>query len=544
MLPKVNCKEDLKTFKEEIEEMTWIEVLENFTPHIDSKMKANIRRKFDMRMYAPAVSDSSSDVGLPNFQKAIRYAHWHNAPLHVFVQENMDGYMAAAYLGLQSVQAVGCTCGWNMGDTFDPTDKRIPDLRYHPIDEVAPYDDLVLAMRREIHLIREGDERVHQEDEEKSQPDHVYVILGVPILDINKFVKDCRVYRKDRMRIMILNPVVPSLDYEDLKEKYGDDLEIVSYAQPTCWSAYQSLILSYNQRLQQGLDDPAWITSTNLPLFMQEAFRWLDRKHECTWDLEKNTKMDPCMRGFFFYVGYRKCYGNVWDKEELLNNFVTLARWFAFRVHIEVCRTVPMTRQWFHFLQFDHLVETFKITNLYSCEMEQGFVAMGWCHMVSLYEKIGLTIRAIDAAHLNVKLNVGSETLALPDHPVNVKQIELSDLDRSYEIATVAVFRYMLDYTAIRYVVATYTMTLSDKDVTSTTLIDRKKLPAKDKAFRRKERVLTSSADLTYLFGINVPAEKYGLTKETNHQFNDILKGLAYLMPNWYDLKPDWARKL
>lgn len=544
MLPKVNCKGDLKAFKEEIEEMTWIEVLENFTPHIDSKMKANIRRKFDMRIYAPAVSNSSSDIGLPNFQKAIRYAHWHNAPLHVFVQENMDGYMAAAYLGLQSVQAVGCTCGWNMGDTFDPTDKRIPDLRYHPIDEVAPYDDLVLAMRQEIHLIREGDERVHLEDEEKSQPDHVYVILGVPILDINKFVKDCRVYRKDRMRIMILNPVVPSLDYDDLKEKYGNDLEIVSYAQPTCWSAYQSLILSYNQRLQQGLDDPAWITSTKLPLFMQEAFRWLDRKHICTWDVEKNTKMDPCMRGFFFYVGYRKCYGSVWDKEELLNNFVTLARWFAFRVHIETCSSVPTTRQWFHFLKFDHLTETFKITNLYSCEMEQGFVAMGWCHMVSLYEKIGLTIRAIDAAHLNVKLDVGSETLTLPDHPVNVKQIELSDLDRSYEIATVALFRYMVDYTAIRYVVATYAMVLSDKDVNVTTLIDRKKLPAKDKAFRRKERVLTSSADLTYLFGINVPAEKYGLTKETNHQFNDILKGLAYLMPNWYDLKPDWARKL
>lgn len=170
--------------------------------------------------------------------------------------------------------------------------------------------------------------------------------------------------------------------------------------------------------------------------------------------------------------------------------------------------------------------------------MEQRFVTMGWCHMVSLYEKVGLIIRDVDAAHLNVKLNVGSETLALPDHPVNVKQIELSDLDRSYEIATVAVFRYMLDYTAIRYVVATYTMTLSDKDVTSTTLIDRKKLPAKDKAFRRKERNITSNADLTYLFGISVPAEKYGLTKETNY------KGLADRMPNWYDLKPDWARKL
>lgn len=539
MLPKVNCKEDLKAFKEEIEEMSWIEVLENFTPHIDSKMKANIRRKFDMRMYAPAVSNSSSDVGLPNFQKAIRYAHLHNAPLHVFVQENMDGYMAAAYLGLQSVQAVGCTCGWNMGDTFDPTDKRIPDLRYHPIDEVAPYDDLILAMRREIHLIREGDERVHLEDEEKSQPDHVYVILGVPILDINKFLKDCRVYRKDRMRILILNPVVPDLDYEDLKEKYGNDLEIISYAQPTCWSAYQSLILSYNQRLQQGLDDPAWISSTKLPLFMQEAFRWLDRKHVCTWDLEKITKMDPCMRGFFFYVGYRSFYNNIWwDKEDLLNNFVTLARWFAFRVCIETCGPVSTTHQWFHFLQFDHLVETFKIMNIYSCEMEQRFVTMGWCHMVSLYEKVGLIIRDVDAAHLNIKLTVGSETLALPDHPVNVKQIELSDLDRSYEIAEVAVFRFMLDYTAIRYVVATYTMTLSDKDVTSTTLIDRKKLPAKDKAFRRKERIITSSADLSYLFGVSVPAEKYGLTKDANY------KGLAERMPNWYDLKPDWARKL
>ena len=171
MLPKVNCKGDLKTFKEEIEDMTWIEVLENFTPHIDSKMKANIRRKFDMRMYVPAVSNSSSDVGLPNFQKAIRYAHEQNTPLHVFVQENMDGYMAAAYLGLQSVQAIGSTFGWNMGDTFDPANKRLPDLRYHPIDEVAPYDDLVLAMRREIHLIREGDECAHQEDEEKLQPE-------------------------------------------------------------------------------------------------------------------------------------------------------------------------------------------------------------------------------------------------------------------------------------------------------------------------------------------------------------------------------------
>lgn len=539
MLPKVNCKEDLKAFKEEIEEMSWIEVLENFTPHIDSKMKANIRRKFDMRMYVPAVSNSSSDIGLPNFQKAIRYAYEQNVPLHVFVQENMDGYMAAAYLGLQSVQAVGCTCGWNMGDTFDPTDKRIPDLRYHPIDEVAPYDDLILTMRREIHLIREGDERVHLEDEEKSQPDHVYVILGVPILDINKFLKDCRVYRKDRMRILILNPVVPDLDYEDLKEKYGNDLEIISYTQPTCWSAYQSLILSYNQRLQQGLDDPAWISSTKLPLFMQEAFRWLDRKHVCTWDLEKIAKMDPCMRGFFFYVGYRSFYNNIWwDKEDLLNNFVTLARWFAFRVCIETCGPVSTTHQWFHFLQFDHLVETFKIMNIYSCEMEQRFVTMGWCHMVSLYEKVGLIIRDVDAAHLNIKLTVGSETLALPDHPVNAKQIELSDLDRSYEIAEVAVFRFMLDYTAIRYVVATYTMTLSDKDVTSTTLIDRKKLPAKDKAFRRKERIITSSADLSYLFGVSVPAEKYGLTKDANY------KGLAERMPNWYDLKPDWARKL
>ena len=547
MLPKVNCKEDLKAFKEEIEEMTWIEVLENFTPHIDSKMRANIRRKFDMRMYVPAVSNSSSDVGLPNFQKAIRYAHEQNTPLHVFVQENMDGYMAAAYLGLQSVQAIGSTFGWNMGDTFDPANKRLPDLRYHPIDEVAPYDDLVLAMRREIHLIREGDECAHQEDEEKLQPDHVCVILGVPVPDLNKFLKDCRVYRKDRMRIMMLNPVVPSLDYEDLKERYGNDLEIVSYAQPTGWSAYQSLILSYNQRLQQGLDDPAWITSTKLPLFMQEAFRWLDRKHVCTWDVEKNTKMDPCMRGFFFYVGYRKFYNNIWwDKEDLLNNFVTLARWFAFRVRIETCGPVSTTHQWFHFLQFDHLAETFKISfsNLYACETEQMFVTMGWCHMVSLYEKAGLIIRDVDGAHINTKLNVGSETLTLPDHPVNVKQIELSDLDRSDEIAKVALFRYMVDYTAIRYVVATYTMTLSDKDVTVTTLIDRKKLPAKDKAFRRKERTITSSADLTYLFGINVPAEKYGITKETNYQFNDILKGLAYLMPNWYDLKPDWARKL
>ena len=541
MLPKVNCKGDLKAFKEEIEEMTWIEVLENFTPHIDSKMKANIRRKFDMRMYAPAVSNSSSDVGLPNFQKAIRYAHWHNTPLHVFVQENMDGYMAAAYLGLQSVQAVGCTCGWNMGDTFDPTDKRIPDLRYHPIDEVAPYDDLVLAMRREIHLIREGNECVHQDDEEKLQPDHVFVILGVPVPDINKFVKDCRVYHRDRMRILMLNPVVPSLDYEDLKESYGNDLEIISYAQPTCWSAYQSLILSYNQRLQQGLDDPAWISSTKLPLFMQEAFRWLDRKHVCTWDLEKITKMDPCMRGFFFYVGYRSFYNNIWwDKEDLLNNFVTLVRWFAFRVCIETCSPVSTTHQWFHFLQFDHLAETFKISfsNLYACETEQRFVTMGWCHMVSLYEKVGLIIRDMDGAHINTKLNVGSETLTLPDHPVNVKQIELSDLDRSDEIAKVAVFRYVTDYTAIRYVVATYTMTLSDKDVTVTTLIDRKKLPAKDKAFRRKERTITSSADLTYLFGIKLPAEQYGLTKETNY------KGLADRMPNWYDLKPDWVRKL
>lgn len=539
MLPKVNCKEDLKTFKEEIEEMTWIEVLENFTPHIDSKMKANIRRKFDMRMYAPAVSNSSSDIGLPNFQKAIRYAYEQNTPLHVFVQENMDGYMAAAYLGLQSVHAVGSTFGWNMGDTFDPADKQIPDLRYHPIDEVAPYDDLVLAMRREIHLIREGDEREHQEDGEKFQPDHIYVILGVAVPDINKFLKDCRVYRKDRMRIMILNPVVPSLDYEDLKEKYGNDLEIVSYTQPTHWSAYQSLILSCNQRLQQGLDDPTWISSTKLPLFMQEAFRWLDRKHMCAWDLEKNTKMDPCMRGFFFYVGYRKCYNNIWlDKEELLNNFVTLARWFAFRVRIEICGIAPTARQWMHFLKFDHLAETLKISNLYSCEMEQMFVTMGWCHMVSLYEKIGLIIHDIDAAHLDIKLNVGSETITLPDHPVNVKQIELSDLDRSYEIAEVAMFRFMLDYTAIRYVVATYTMTFSDKDVTVTTLIDRKKLPAKDKAFKRKERIITSSADLSYLFGVSVPAEKYGLTKESNY------KGLADLMPNWYDLKPDWARKL
>ena len=540
MLPKVNCKGDLKTFKEEIEEMSWTEVLENFTPHIDSKMKANVRRKFDMRMYVPAVSNSSSDVGLPNFQKAIRYAYEQNVPLHVFVQENMDGYMTAAYLGLQSVQAVGCTYGWNMHDTFDPTNKLIPDLQYHPINEVTPYDDLVLAMRREIHLIREGDESVHQslEDEKKFQPDHIYAILGVSVPDLNKFLKDCRVYRKDRMRILILNPVVPSLDYEDLKEKYGNDLEIISYTQPTRWSAYQSLILSYNQRLQQGLDDTAWITSTKLPLFMQEAFRWLDRKHVCTWDVEKNTKMDPCMRGFFFYVGYRKCYDNIWDKEELLNNFVTLARWFAFRVCIEVCRTIPMTRQWMHFLKFDHLVETFKISNLYSCEMEQGFVAMGWCHMVSLYENIGLIIRDTDEAHIDTKLNVGSETLTLPNHPVNVKQIELSDLDRSYEIAEVAVFRYMLDYTAIRYVVATYTMTISDKDVNVTTLIDRKKLPAKDKAFRRKERVITANADLSYLFGVSVPAEKYGLTKETNY------KGLADRMPNWYDLKPDWVRKL
>lgn len=538
---KVNSKEDLKTFKEEIEEMSWIEVLENFTPHIDSTMKANIRRKFDMRMYVPAVSNSSSDIGLPNFQKAIRYAYEQNAPLHVFVQENIDGYMAAAYLGLQSVQVVGSTFGWNLDDTFDPANKLIPDLRYHPIDEVAPYDDLVLAMRREIHLIREGNEYVHQhqEDEEKFQPDHVYVILGVSVPDINKFVKDCRVYRKDRMRILILNPVVPSLNYEDLKEKYGNDLEIISYTQPTHWSAYQSLILSYNQRLQQGLDDPAWISSTKLPLFMQEAFRWLDRKHVCTWDLEKIIKMDPCMRGFFFYVGYRKCYNNIWwDKEELLNNFVTLARWFAFRVRIEICGTAPTAHQWMHFLKFDHLAETLKISNLYSCEMEQMFVTMGWCHMVSLYEKIGLIIRDIDAAHFDIKLNVGSETITLPDHPVNVKQVELSDLDRSYEIAEVAVFRFMLDYTAIRYVVATYTMTFSDKDVTVTTLIDRKKLPAKDKAFKRKERIITSSADLSYLFGVSVPAEKYVLTKETNY------KGLADRMPNWYDLKPDWVRKL
>lgn len=538
MLLKVNCKEDLKILKEEIQEMSWKEVLENFKPHVNGEIYANIRRKFDMRMYVPAVSNSSSDIGLPNFQKAIRYAREQNTPLHVFVRENMDGYMAAAYLGLQSVQAVGSTFGWNLDDTFDPANKLIPDLRYHPINEVTPYDDLVLAMRREIHLIREGDECVHQEDEKKFQPDHVYVILGISVPDINKFVKDCRVYHRDRLRILILNPVVPSLDYEDLKESYGNDLEIISYTQPTCWSAYQSLILSYNQRLQQGLDDPAWISSTKLPLFMQEAFRWLDRKHVCTWDLEKITKMDPCMRGFFFYVGYRKCYDNIWDKEELLNNFVTLARWFAFRVCIEICRTVPMTHQWMHFLKFDHLAETFKISNLYSCETEQSFVTMGWCHMVSLYEKTGLIIRDIGEAHINTKLNAGSETFTLPDHPVNVKQIELSDLDRSYEIAEIAVFRFMLDYTAIRYVVATYTMISSEKDVTSTTLIDRKKLPAKDKAFRRKERIITSSADLSYLFGVSVPAEKYGLTKETNY------KGLADRMPNWYDLKPDWVRKL
>lgn len=540
MLPKVNCKGDLKTFKEEIEEMSWTEVLENFTPHIDSKMKANVRRKFDMRMYVPAVSNSSSDTGLPNFQKAIRYAHEQNIPLHVFVQENMDGYMAAAYLGLQSVQVVGSTFGWNLHDTFDPANKRIPNLRYHPIDEVTSYDDLVLAMRREIHLIREGNWCVRQEDEEKSQPDHVYVILGVSIPDINKFVKDCRVYRKDRMRILILNPVVPSLDYEDLKEKYGNDLEIISYAQPTHWSTYQSLILSYNQRLQQGLDDPAWISSTKLPLFMQEAFRWLDREHVCTWDLEKITKMDPCMRGFFFYVGYRKYYDNIWDREELLNNFVTLTRWFAFRFRVGtgISGVAPSALQRIHFLQFDHVEETFKISNLYSCEMEQMFVKLGWCHMVSLYEKIGLTIRDADNVHINIKMNVGSETFTLPDHPVNVKQIELSDLDRSYEIAEIAVFRFMLDYTAIRYVAATYTMISSEKDVTSTALIDRKNLPAKDKAFRRKERTITSSADLSYLFGVSVPAEKYGITRETNY------KGLADIMPNWYDLKPDWVRKL
>lgn len=534
MLLKVNCKEDLKILKEEIQEMSWKDVLENFKPHVNSEMYANIRRKFDMRMYVPAVSNSSSDIGLPNFQKAIRYAHEQNAPLHVFVRENMDGYMSAAYMGLQSIHALGSTFGWNsLFDKFDATNEFLPDMRYHPVDMNLSYDDLVHEIKWELKQNQEHQGLLNVQAHLNA------MILGIEILDIQKFLEDCGITPDDHAKILILNPVEPKkVDVKALAETYGDTLEIISYTQPKNWTAYQSILLCYNENYRY-----AWITYQHLPKFMMEAALWPPKDKPNAWDTIRYKRKDPNVDGFFFYVGYRKHYTGSefnWDKETLLANFVTMCRWFAFKYQLFWQKDKNARIIWRHFLQLDDFEDTFHMEDSADESMlyaEEFFKKTGWNYMSMLCLKAGAALLKPKEDTVSVTLTTEVDEFQVKQYGANTGYINLRNLDENYEIAMIALRRYLCNDTKHRYVIASYEINSSEANHTINSVIDSDTIHAivpNGHCLGSKYDTLIHNYVLQYVFGMDINPRVHYLYPTNRYE------GMETYMPVWTDIEYEW----
>lgn len=531
-----NKKSKKNSFKREFEKMNWAERLDHVGPSLDMYWM-HATDFYKSIGYTPGCAGLvMCPEGYPDFQKMIQDAHEVNRPVHVYVKDTVDGYMSAAYMGLQSIHALGSTFGWNsVFDKFDATNEFLPDLRYHPIDtNLTYYDALVREIKWELKHNRENQVLLNMEAHLDA------MILGIEIPDIQKFLEDCEITPDDHAKIIILNPVeLKRADLKALAEKYGDALEIVSYEQPENWTTYQSILLCYNTNYRY-----AWITYRHMPKFMMEAALWPPKDKPNAWDTIRYKRKDPNVDGFFFYVGYRKHYSDSefnWDKETLLTNFVTMCRWFAFKYQLFWQKDKNARIVWRHFLQLDEFEKTFQIEDCDEESMlyaEEFFKKTGWHYMSMLCLKAGTALlKKPKADTVSVTLTTEVDQFQVQQYAANTGYIDLRNLDDNYEIGMIALRRYLCNDTKHRYVIASYEINSSDVIHTINTVIDTDTIHAGvpvGSCIGSKYDTLIHNYVLQYVFGMDINPRVYYLYPK------DQYEGIETYMPNWTDIEYEW----
>ena len=532
---KDNKKSKKNSYKREFKKMSWAERLDRAGPSPDIHW-VYATKFYQSIGYTPGCAGRAlCPVGEPDFPKMIRDAHEANRPVHVYVKDTADGYMSAAYMGLQSIHALGSTFGWNsLFDKFDAANKSLPDMRYHPVDMNQSYDDLVREIRWELKQNQEYQCLLNVKAHLNA------MILGIEILDIQKFLEDCGITSDDHAKIIIQNPVEPTkVDMKALAEKYSDTLEIISYTQPKNWTAYQSILLCYNVNYRY-----AWITYRHLPKFMMEAALWSPKDKPNAWDTIRYKRKDPNVDGFFFYVGYRKHYTGSefnWDKETLLTNFVTMCRWFAFKYQLFWQKDKNARIIWRHFLQLDEFEDTFHMEDrdvesmLYA---EDFFKKTGWNYMSMLCLKAGAALlKKPNENMVSVTLTTEVDQFQVNQYGANTGYINLRNLDENYEIAMIALRRYLYDDIKHRYVIASYEINSTYANHTINTVIDSDTIHAivpVGHCFGSKYDALIHNYVLQYMFGMDINPRVHYLYPKNRYE------GIETYMPNWTDIVYEW----
>lgn len=528
-------KSKKRSYKREFEKMDWAERLDRVGPSFDIHwMYATT--SYQSIGYTPGCAGRiMCSVGEPDFPKMIWDAHETNRPVHVYVKDTADGYMSAAYMGLQSIHALGSTFGWNsLFDKFDATNVFLPDLRYHPVDMNQSYDDLVREIKWELKQNQEHQGLLNVEAHLNA------MILGIEILDIQKFLEDCGITPDDHVKILVLNPVEPKkVDVKVLSETYGDTLEIMSYTQPKNWTTYQSILLCYNVNYRY-----AWITYQHLPKFMMEAALWPLKDKPNAWDTIRYKRKDPNVDGFFFYVGYRKHYTGSefnWDKETLLTNFVTMCRWFAFKYQLFWQKNKNARIIWRHFLQLDEFEATFQMEDCDDESMlyaEEFFKKTGWNYMSMLCLKAGAALlKKPKEDTVSVTLTTEVDEFQVKQYGANTGYINLRNLDENYEIAMIALRRYLCNDTKHRYVIASYELNSSEANHTINTVIDLDMIHAivpDGHCLGSKYDALTHNYVLQCVFGMDINPRVHYLYSTNQYE------GMETYMPVWTDIKYNW----
>lgn len=528
-------KSKKSSFKREFEKMNWTERLDRVGPSLDLHwMYAST--SYQSIGYTPdCVGRVMCPEGEPDFPKMIWDAHEANRPVHVYVKDMADGYMSAAYMGLQSIHALGSTFGWNsLFDKFDATNEFLPDLRYHPVDMNLSYDDLVREIKWELKQNQEHQGLLNVEAHLNA------MILGIEIPDIQKFLEDCGITPDDHVKILILNPVEPKkVDVKALAETYGGTLEIMSYTQPKNWTTYQSILLCYNVNYRY-----AWITYQHLPKFMMEAALWPPKDKPNAWDTIRYKRKDPNVDGFFFYVGYRKYYTGSefnWDKETLLTNFVTMCRWFTFKYQLFWQKNKNARSIWRHFLQLEDFEATFHMEDVDDESMlyaEDFFKKTGWNYMSMLCLKAGAALlKKPKEDTVSVTLTTEVDEFQVEQYGANTGYINLRNLDENYEIAMIALRRYLCNDTKHRYVIASYEINSSEANHTINTVIDSNTIHAivpVGHCLGSKYDTLTHKYVLQYVFGMDINPRVHYLYPTNQYEDMDTY------MPNWTDIEYEW----
>ena len=530
-------KSKKNSFKREFEKMNWTERLDRVGPTSDLHWMYATSFYWTVG-YIPSPNRAGRvrcSVGEPDFLNMIQDAHEANRPVHVYVQDTADGYMSAAYMGLQSIHALGSTFGWNsLFDKFDATNEFLPDLRYHPVDMNLSYDDLVREIKWELKQNQEHQGLLNVKAHLNA------MILGIEILDIQKFLEDCGITPDDHAKIIILNPVEPAkVDVKALAETYGDALEIMSYTQPKNWTTYQSILLCYNENYRY-----AWITYQQLMAFMMEIALWSPKDKPNAWDTIRYKRKDPNVDGFFFYVGYRKHYTGSefnWDKETLLTNFVTMCRWFAFKYQLFWQKDKNARIIWRHFLQLDEFEDTFHMEDFDDESMlyaEEFFKKTGWNYMSMLCLKAGAALLKKPKEDLvSVTLTTEVDQFQVKQYGANTGYINLRNLDENYEIAMIALRRYLCNDTKHRYVIASYEINSTYVNHTINTVIDSDMIHAivpVGHCFGSKYDALIHNYVLQYMFGMDINPRVYYLYPKNRYE------GIETYMPVWTDIEYEW----